>query len=385
MAPPAPVDAAATRALSLGMAPGEGDYGYARPTNSWWQRTLDEKCLSRLRALLLEFDLSGAEARGSLVVSDLGGSSGANTIDNVTSIVKSLRKRFQESRREVPEFHVFFNDLPSNDFNLLFQQLASASRRYPKEDFYAAGVPGSFYDRLFPHSSVDIFLALSLRTVPETVTDKASASYNGKRMWLNGAPPFVLEEFRKQSMEDLRNFLDSRAEELVTGGLIFIIVVIAGDGFFACGNPDPLPEVRSLTNQPLQYSQLMEYAWEELISEGILTEELGSTFNFPVFFRDPEDMKLLIEEEYTDIYQLQRFERVEVLEEDYPHAIDLDFVWSAENMVKTGRSFLGPLLTNHLGPEITDTYFSKLHKILEIVCRNLKRIFSAYAVALTRL
>ncbi|KAK7849230.1 putative s-adenosylmethionine-dependent methyltransferase [Quercus suber] len=43
---------------------------------------------------------------------------------------------------------VFFNDQFSNDFNTLFISLP------PNRQYFAAGVPGSFYGRLFPKASL---------------------------------------------------------------------------------------------------------------------------------------------------------------------------------------------------------------------------------------
>ncbi|KAJ1382870.1 SAM dependent carboxyl methyltransferase [Sesbania bispinosa] len=50
----------------------------------------------------------------------------------------------------MPKLHVFFNDLPSNDFNTLFSNLPPQQDR----EYFAAGVLGSFYDRLFPECSI---------------------------------------------------------------------------------------------------------------------------------------------------------------------------------------------------------------------------------------
>lgn len=100
-------------------------------------------------------------------VVDLGCSSGNNTIYIIDVIIKHMMKRHESSGLDPPEFSAFFSDLPSNDFNTLFQLLpplanyggsmeeclaASGHRNY-----FAAGVPGSFYRRLFPARSIDVF------------------------------------------------------------------------------------------------------------------------------------------------------------------------------------------------------------------------------------
>lgn len=105
------------------------------------------------------------------VVVDLGCSCGSNTIYIVDVIVNHMAKRYEASGYEPPEFSAFFSDLPSNDFNTLFQLLPNY---YPYDgegggsmeeclaadkhrSYFAAGVPGTFYRRLFPARSIDVF------------------------------------------------------------------------------------------------------------------------------------------------------------------------------------------------------------------------------------
>lgn len=112
------------------------------------------------------------------VVADLGCSSGSNTIYMVEFIIKHMTERYKAAGYEPPEFSAFFSDLPSNDFNTLFQLLppyggetmeeclASDSHR----SYFAAGVPGSFHGRLFPAKSVDLFYsAFSLHWLSQVV------------------------------------------------------------------------------------------------------------------------------------------------------------------------------------------------------------------------
>lgn len=119
---------------------------------------------------LLEETLDGVQLNSPevpFVVVDLGCSCGNNTINIVDVIIKHMIKRYEALGYEPPEFSAFFSDLPSNDFNTLFQILpplandggsmeeclASDNHR----SYFAAGVPGSFYRRLFPSSSIDVF------------------------------------------------------------------------------------------------------------------------------------------------------------------------------------------------------------------------------------
>ena len=101
----------------------------------------------------LEIDSSCVNGSKAFGIADLGCSVGQNTfiaVQNIIEAVERVYKAKNESNSSSSlEFHVFFNDHYSNDFNSLFRSSSYASRNY-----YAAGVAGSFYGRLFPKSSL---------------------------------------------------------------------------------------------------------------------------------------------------------------------------------------------------------------------------------------
>ncbi|OWM85856.1 hypothetical protein CDL15_Pgr012106 [Punica granatum] len=144
----------------LCMKGGRGESSYA--SNSQAQALHARSMLHLLEETLDGVKLNSPEIP--FVVVDLGCSSGTNTINIIEVIVKHISKRYEAVGYEPPEFLAFFSDLPSNDFNTLFQLfpnyggsmeecLAADSHR----SYFVAGVPGSFYRRLFPSRSVDVF------------------------------------------------------------------------------------------------------------------------------------------------------------------------------------------------------------------------------------
>lgn len=97
-------------------------------------------------------------AAGAFVLADLGCSSGSNTINMVEVMIKHMSERYKAAGYEPPpEFSAFFCDLPSNDFNTLFQLLPPPYADCGGRCYFAAGVPGSFHRRLFPAKYVDFF------------------------------------------------------------------------------------------------------------------------------------------------------------------------------------------------------------------------------------
>ena len=95
-------------------------------------------------------------------IADLGCSSGPNTLFAAENITKTLKVKYLSAGITVPQSQVFFNDLPGSDFNSLFRTLPSFSANTDVQNeegvanrsYFAAGVPGSFYGRLFPDKTL---------------------------------------------------------------------------------------------------------------------------------------------------------------------------------------------------------------------------------------
>ena len=92
-----------------------------------------------------------------LAAADLGCSCGQNTLVVADAIVQHMTDMYASRGHVPPEFCIYFSDLPSNDFNTLFRLLPDYSAAAGNRRFFGAGVPGSFYDRLFPESFIDVF------------------------------------------------------------------------------------------------------------------------------------------------------------------------------------------------------------------------------------
>ena len=95
-----------------------------------------------------------------VTIADLGCSSGPNTFYAVSEITSIIYKRCCQLGRSAPEFRLFLNDLPGNDFNTIFQSLPAFQEKLQEDNgpqfgtLYIAGVPGSFYGRLFPSKTL---------------------------------------------------------------------------------------------------------------------------------------------------------------------------------------------------------------------------------------
>jgi len=96
----------------------------------------------------------------SLAIADLGCSSGPNTLFVVSEVIKTVEQLCRKLNHKSPEYRVFLNDLPGNDFNNIFMSIHSFKEKLQTEveggigPCYFSGVPGSFYARAFPNQSL---------------------------------------------------------------------------------------------------------------------------------------------------------------------------------------------------------------------------------------
>lgn len=105
-------------------------------------------------------ELCGALLPKCVNIADLGCSAGPNALLVVSEILDSIEAASQKSNHKLPSFQVFLNDLPANDFNTIFRSLPGFCKKLEEEKgskfepCFIAGVPGSFYGRLFHNNSL---------------------------------------------------------------------------------------------------------------------------------------------------------------------------------------------------------------------------------------
>lgn len=67
--------------------------------------------------------VSQAGPRASIGIADLGCSSGPHIFSNMKDIVEAVEGAAMATTRKAPKFRVYLNNLPTNDFNTVFQAL----------------------------------------------------------------------------------------------------------------------------------------------------------------------------------------------------------------------------------------------------------------------
>lgn len=295
-------------------------------------------------------------------VVDLGCSCGSNTIYMVDVIIKHMIKRYEALGSESPEFSAFFSDLPSNDFNTLFQLLPPltniyggssmeeclASNGHPS--YFAAGVPGSFYRRLFPAASINFFYSSFslhwLSQVPESVLDKRSTTYNQGKVFIEGANESTAKAYRKQWQTDLGDFLTSRSHEMKIGGSMFLVCL-------GRTSVDPTDQ----GGAGLLFGTHFQDAWNDLVQEGLISNEKRDSFNIPVYAPSLQDFKEVVEANGSfTINKLEVFRGGSPLVVNQPD----DSTEVGRALANSCRSVCGVLVDAHIGDRLSHELFLRV-------------------------
>lgn len=332
----------------LHMTSGNGDISYA--LNSTRQGSVFKAVQPAFSQLIESLPIQNLDL---IRIADLGCATGMNTVSDVDFVVKTLKSMCAERCLALPELQVLFNDLPSNDFNGLFMLLGKQ-----KLDYYAMGVPRSFYNVLFPRGSIHICFSIMalhwLSQVPAVVEQEGSFAYNRGKVWINGNRAEIAKAYAEQSQKDLRQFFRARAHEMASGGVMFLC---------AMGRPNSAPAHHQVSAEGEYCGADFEAAWDDLIFEGIVGAESRDSFNLPWYFPNAEEVREAVEA--SSAFEISGLEvrsgvgcmRQEDFEEWVRDAQSFGKIKS--NLV---RSFVGSLVEQKIGSEKADALFQRLER-----------------------
>ncbi|CAD6246177.1 unnamed protein product [Miscanthus lutarioriparius] len=372
----------------LHMSRGDGEDSYA--SNS----RLQEKSILKTRPVLHKA-VAAAHASslssggGAMVVADLGCSSGPNMLLVVSEVLGAVADRREDLAMaaagcsQPPATHVqfFLNDLPGNDFNHVFQSLELFKKLAVKDKgdallpYYVAGLPGSFYTRLFPDRCVHLFhssYCLMWRSkVPDELAGGAVLNEGNMYIW-ETTPPAVVALYRRQFQEDFSLFLRLRHRELVSGGQMVL-------AFLGRKNKDVLRgEVSYMWG-------LLGQALQSLVKEGRVEKEKLDSFNLPFYAPSVDEVRDVIRQSQAfDVTHIQLFESNwdphDHMEDDGD--LVLDGVQSGVNVAKSIRAVIGPLIAHHFGEHVLDDLFELYAKNVAVHLQKVKTKYPVIVVSL---
>uniref|UniRef100_A0AAT9UT99 Loganic acid O-methyltransferase n=1 Tax=Mitragyna speciosa TaxID=170351 RepID=A0AAT9UT99_9GENT len=288
-------------------------------------------------------------------IADFGCSTGPNTYFAVQNIVEAVDQKHKSLQEKIqPEFHVFFNDHVNNDFNILFRSLPQ------DRDYFAAGVPGSFYTRVFPKASVHFahcsYALHWLSKVPKEIQDKNSPAFNRGRIHYTGTEKHVVKAYFSQFQKDMGSFLKARAQEIVGGGLVVIQIpgLPSGEVLFSRTGAGML--------HALLGSSLME-----LVNLGIISEESVDSFNLPQYHPSIEELEMVIE--MNNSFTIEKVGALNHPMKNLPFDVQMTSLQV--------RAVMEGILSDHFGGKILDQLFeiytTKLQENYNVFDKEIRR------------
>ncbi|KAK4430275.1 Loganic acid O-methyltransferase [Sesamum alatum] len=240
-------------------------------------------------------NLSSTSSNG-FWVADFGCSTGHNSFPAMQIVAHAIYQKHASSgliTAKVPKLFVVFNDVITNDFNTLFSSLP------PHRNYNAIGVPGTFHGRLLPESSLHFayssWALQSLTEVPKAVAETGSPAWNKGEILYTRDRKKVCDAYLNQYAKDMEAFLEARAVEMVSGGLMALLIPAVP----ASWNPETEYTIPSDIN--LLGSCLMDMA-----NKGRFSEAKVDSFNLPYYFTTPKQLKAILERSHS--FTLERSE-----------------------------------------------------------------------------
>ncbi|KAM3296557.1 hypothetical protein ACQJBY_038743 [Aegilops geniculata] len=307
-----------------------------------------------------------------MVVADLGCSSGRNTLLVLAEIIGMISDCNKNTNQECAvEVQFFLNDLPSNDFNLVFQSLDQFKNVTAKEvgndttrpPYYVVGLPGSFYTRIFPCQSVHLFhSSYCLHWLSKVPDELSRGSYlNEGNIHLGKTTPHsVTKLFREQFQIDFELFLKLRSQELMSDGRMLLT-------FLGRKSNEMLMRGESGTMW-----ELLSESFQSLVLKGRVEKDKLNTFNLPLYAPSMDEVKEVIDR--TEIFDVEHMGMVEFNWDPQDDDLDDEHVVpdpakSGTNVSKSIRSVLEPLIAGDFGEDIIDELFALY---ASVVAKHLK-------------
>lgn len=346
----------------LSMKGGLGDDSYAK--NSKPQGANLSSSVPVIAQAVLDF--CDTKLPHCITIADLGCSSGPNTLFAVTRITSLIYERFSQLGQSPPEFSIFLNDLPGNDFNTVFQTFLPAFKEkiWAENGSYISGVPGSFYGRLFPSNSLHFVHSGTslhwLSQVPPELNDKSDPLLNKGKIYISKtSPAAAIAAYQIQFQKDFFSFLMARSKEVVPGGrMVFTLK--------ARRIADPTAEESCLI------WDYLGQALQNLVLKGLMEEEKLDTYNAPYYEPYVEEIKTEIAKEGS--FTLNCLEIIALPWDACNGGMKCDRATTAKNLVRILRAINESMVQSHFGAEVLDPLFQSLTDIIAADTKEVEHV-----------
>ncbi|XP_016498515.1 putative methyltransferase TCM_000336 isoform X2 [Nicotiana tabacum] len=338
------------------MTGGVGETSYSRNSS------LQKKASDMVKQVILETveEVCLTTKPKSIGIADLGCSSGPNTLSNIKEIIETSRNNKLLQPAAPTEFRVFLNDLPTNDFNAIFQalpefrhQLKELGRNHighGPSNIYIAAYPGSFYGRLFPdHCLHFIYSSYSLHwlsRIPSGIYDEDGRSMNKANIYISeNSPPQVSEAYFEQFQEDFSLFLRSRSEELVTGGKM-VLILLGREGLHHADRGNAF------------FWKILSRSLTNLFTKGEVEKEKLDSYEVHFYAPCKEEIGEIVKRD--GCFQVDRLEIFEVEKNIVGNGMSY-----GRMVAMTVRAIQESMIAHHFGEAIVESLFEEYGRLVD--------------------
>ncbi|KAK7374339.1 hypothetical protein VNO80_07769 [Phaseolus coccineus] len=357
------------RQLLFHMNGGQGERSYANNSSVQRKIMLGGK-------VILEETITRLYSHSSpncMKVADLGCSVGPNTLGVLSNIIDIVDAACVRLNREPPTFQFYLNDLFGNDFNTIFKSLPDFYTKLVQDKGHKFGscfinaTPGSFYGRLFPTNSIDLFHSASsvhwLSQDPFLGLSEEELN-KGNCHLVSRSPPSVYTTYLKQFQRDFELFLKSRGEELAAGGAMVLVLL-------------------AKTETPRRSIwEAISLTLTDMLLEGLIEEEKLDSFNIPTYEPTIEELRHVIGEEGS--FFIQELETVIVPWDEGTNEDDDENV-RAQFIATYTRAVVEPLLSANFGAKVMNKFFIRFQKKIVQLMQVEKLEFANLVISLTKI
>ncbi|KAF8018275.1 hypothetical protein BT93_H3236 [Corymbia citriodora subsp. variegata] len=337
-----------------------------------------------MKAAITDFlPTAGTTIPASFAIADLGCSCGPNTLFVVSDIISIIIDLCNATKHELPEFQVFLNDLPENDFNTLFssflptfqaklsEQMKSKYGALATLSCFFNGVPGSYYGRLFAQESLH-FVHSSYCLMWRSQVPQGLEGNKGNIYIARSSPASVIRAFYEQFQRDFSTFLDCRGQELVVGGRMVLTIL---------GRRSDDPS----SDECCHHVNLLATVLNEMVSEGLIEEEKMDSFNIPYYTPSPKEVRWEVQKQGS--FSVDSLEVSKVDWSVFDTSFDPNVVLKDREygMTMCMRATAEPLLVGHFGGEVIDEVFKRYRAHLADHMSKQKTLFINVIVSLKKI
>ncbi|CAF3986558.1 unnamed protein product, partial [Rotaria sordida] len=224
-------------------------------SNSRLQMRTVESSLPFIQQAIDVLDLSCLSSMQSLIIADFGSSHGLNSMYAVKAIITYIKT----SRNEQRSFLIIHNDLPTNNWTILFDLVNNDG------SYFGLANGRSFYEQCLPSNSLSIgYCSTSLHWMsckPCNISNHCVSLFCSNDEH---------DKFKQQARLDYVKFLEYRSKELLSGGVLILCI--------------PSLDDNGLRGSEIVFQLLYKSA--KLLP---MTEEELLDYTFPLYYRTYEE------------------------------------------------------------------------------------------------